>query len=502
METLQQAAVPPIGWFVIFLGLVLVLVSPRWLFGLAVFSIPFSATAVVNFGSPDADLDTNAFGVQATIFLGGLWIARELVVRIRTRDFSFPRSLRTTAWLLVLFMSIAFVSLAMPAIIDGRFVVRTEASDSFTPLVPSFQQLTQFAYLAYGLIFALFAAARSIDRHWLRTTVRAYVAGAVALALWGWMQFVVVTTGHTYPDGILNTNVHPAAQGHVEELHLSVGSIHRISSAAMEPSMFAQVLLIAVAFLSVLALNGRSLYSRPLDKYALVVVVSVLVLSAATTAYVGLVLLLILLFPTVARRTRRTRYAIAAAGALIAASLLYALVPLIRAVIDDTVFAKAQTWSAAERLGTVTDAWWHFVEYPFLGTGWGTAPSHDLAVYLLANVGVVGLAAFLALVIHLLRQLHRATHAVRPASRTDVAYASAAQVALVLMLVLNALTGFAFVFGHVWLVIAVAAACAALAGASQETSAEPGARIRTRTRRRPAVDAALRPEVDLPRPGR
>ena len=133
MHTLQDVSVPAVGWLVMPVGLVLAVVSPRWLYLSMIFAIPFSATAVVNFGASGGMLDS--FGIQAAIFLGCVWLAREVVTRIRARDFRLPASLRTTALLLLGFLAAATLSLVMPAIINGHFLVRTwEGSWSFTPL--------------------------------------------------------------------------------------------------------------------------------------------------------------------------------------------------------------------------------------------------------------------------------------------------------------------------------------------------------------------------------
>ncbi len=359
----------------------------------------------------------------------------------------------------------------MPVIINGHFVVRTsDASHSFKPLTLSLHDVTQLLYLGYGITLAVILATRLVDESHILSTVRAYVAGGLAIAIWGWMEFVVLISGHSYPHDILNTNVHPGTQGYQELLHLSVGTVHRLSSATVEPSIFAQTLLTIIALLAVLVLRERALFSRALDLAALIVMGSIILLSAATTAYVGTALLLTVLFVFVSRPASRSRYAAGIASMLAAASVLYVAVSWVRAVIDDTVFGKARTWSAAERFGSVKDAWWHFVEYPVLGTGWGTAPSHDLIVFLLANVGVVGFLVFLALMAHLFWQL-RVEEGM--ASDADVAFAMAARTALLTLLLLNVLTGFAFVFGQIWLVIALAAASAANLRAARESAAEP-----------------------------
>ncbi len=479
----SQISVPPIGWLIAPIGFVLAVAAPRTLFLLAVAAVPFSATAVVNFGGPSST-DLNAFGLQAAIFLGGLWMAREAFDAVRARTFELPSVIRLPSMLLLGFTAVAALSLVMPVIIDGAFLAREpETRQSFIPLILQRRDVTQALYLGYGALFAVLIAIRCQELSWRRATVRAYVAGGSALAIWGWIQFALLTTGHSYPRGVFNTNIQHAAQGSQLVLDLPVGTVHRLSSGAVEPSIFAQVLLTIIPLVAIPCFRGNAVFSRRWDALLLFVIAPVLLLSTATTAYVGVVLLSLVGLSFVRSSPRLPVYLLLLLVGLVVTAVLAALFRPAREVLYYNLIDKADTWSAAERFATVKDAWWSFAEYPLLGTGWGTAPTQDLVVYLLGNTGITGFVAFGLVVVVLLARLRITDSARLSAPDSEISLVLGVRTSLIVLLVLNVLTGFAFVFGHVWVVLGLAIACTgALRTAEASTLALGGVGARPPTR--------------------
>jgi hypothetical protein len=461
MTTLLDISVPAIGWIVIPIGIALVFFAPRLLYLAAIFAIPFSATTVVNFGGSAVPTSANAFGIQAAIYLGLLWMGRELVTGLLKRALSAPSTVRTGVLLLIVFLTAAVASLAYPAISGGHFLVRTvEVSHSFAPLKFTMHDVTQTAYLAYGVALAAAVALRTVDRSWRRSTVQALLAGGIALAVWGWVQLLIVEAGHAYPRGIFNTNIQPQTQGYQETLVFSFGTVHRLSSAAVEPSIFAQCLLAIIALTVVSVIRGHVLLSRRLDIAGLIGMTVIMLLSTSTSAYVGIVVLGLLLAALSRRRSRRTREAAGFFAAGLVLFLLCLALRPVRGVLRASTLDKLHSWSARDRWTTISDAWWHFVRDPIFGTGWGTAPTHDLIVFLLANTGLVGFLAFAAVVTYLFAQLRSATESRFHTDDALAALSLGAVLSLGTVLLLNVVTGFAFVFGHMWVIFGLAIGCA------------------------------------------
>jgi hypothetical protein len=432
-----------------------------------VFSIPFSATAVLTHGS-----GADAFGLQAAIFLGSLWLARELLAAVLGRTFR-PSSVPFALYLLAAFLAIACLSLVMPLLINGHLLIRDAQTTAFYPLTLMGHEFTQMMYLVYGVAFAAAVALRSLHADWRRSTVTAYIAGGLVLAGWGWLQFILSVSGLEYPRGILNTSTHAAAQGFTETLSLPIGQVQRISSAALEPSLFAQVELTVVALLLVMIGNGHTIISRRADLAALVGITSITLLSTSSTAYVGFAFLVLVLSLSVISDTKRRRtYLTGLLAAVSVATLLYVIAPVVHDVLNSSVFSKTSTWSANVRWSAVKDAWWQFTAYPVLGTGWGTAPNDDLVVFMLASTGVLGLLAFSFLVAYMATELRTRKKLQSSPGDREFALATAVATALLTVLFTNLLTGFAFVFGHVWLLLGLGIAC----GAVLRTRETPGIR--------------------------
>jgi hypothetical protein len=486
MPSFGDISIPSIGWIVILGGILLVVVAPRWLYLLSIGAVTFSATSVINFGAPNSDPRLGAFGLQAAILLGSLWMVRESLGLLKTRRLAVPLPLRRPVLLLGAFVAAGVASLIMPVLINGRFLVREpEAGQSFIPLSLETRHLSQTLYLVYGSAFAVAVAIRSLDRQWRRSTIQAYVAGGAALALWGWVQLIILLIGLPYPRSVFNTNVHPGTQGSELVLDLPIGTVHRLSSAAVEPSIFAQTLLTIIPLLAIVSLRGFVIFSRAWDITLLVGMTTILLLSTATTAYVGLLVLAALTLFSLGTHARRRSFAAGIVGGLIVVGALCAFVGVVRGVLYHNVLAKAETWSAAERWGTIKDAWWSFVEYPVLGTGWGSAPTQDLVVYLLGNTGIIGLILFSVFIVEVLLRLRVAPEVRSFLPEVDVAIVIAVRVALLTLLVVNILTGFAFVFGHVWVVIGMAIACGGMlrSGGEVELSADSCDNLNPRTAR-------------------
>jgi O-antigen ligase len=134
-----------------------------------------------------------------------------------------------------------------------------------------------------------------------------------------------------------------------------------------------------------------------------------------------------------------------------------------RTIVIDSVFSKSSSYSALERLKTIQNGWSYFLQYPLLGVGWGSVTSHDLVVKLLANIGVLGLLSFAVVIMWLASRLYRGIRQ----RRDDVALTQMVWLlSLIMLIFMNAISEFAYVLGHFWLILGVSMSCATLSGYS------------------------------------
>jgi len=117
--------ITPIGAVLILLGALFFFAKPGLLYWCAIFFVPFSSTAVVNVGS-----EGSFSGLQAWMFFGTLWLAREAGGVIRTRNCWYRGQMRGSVRKLLVFSLVALISLVMPLWIDGRLSIQSAAYSS------------------------------------------------------------------------------------------------------------------------------------------------------------------------------------------------------------------------------------------------------------------------------------------------------------------------------------------------------------------------------------
>ncbi|HEY0758500.1 MAG TPA: hypothetical protein VGD59_04505 [Acidisarcina sp.] len=442
------------------LGVCLLLFSRKWLYRFLIASTVFSATAVFNVGSGD-----NASGVQVWMFFGSLWLLREAVSRLATGDLNVRRDLLAPLSLLSLFVLIVSLSLIMPAYINGSLQIASPYlfDPSTSPLYFSTKNITGWVYVALGSLLAFSIAQENDTPEKLRGTARIYLLAGAFVTLWGFFQLACAVVGVTYPAAIFNNSLTPSAMGFNSVL--PDVSVLRMSSVAVEPSLFSEVLLTIIPLTVPAMLNCGYVISRRADRVCFVLFALALLLSTSSTAYLGLASFCVLSLGLAVRMKildgRATLKAVIWLGLGIPACFLglYATVPLFRSVMDFSLFSKSSSYSALERLMTVQNAWSYFLQYPLLGIGWGSVGSHDTVVKLLANVGVLGLASFLAFLFWIASRLLEGVKGRRDGvALTQMVWL----LSLTMVMMIDTMGGFSHVFGHLWLVLAMAMASAVL----------------------------------------
>jgi hypothetical protein len=377
------------------IGLGGLLLSKRWLYRMFVFWTLFSATSAANFGEKE-----NGSALQLWMLFGLIWLIRLILEhQIMLHSSADRRILRPCLWL-VAFVIAASFSLIMPLYINGTLLITSPVlfDGSETPLFLTSRNLTQLLYLIFGCGISICVAHSNLKDEERHETERVILFSAGCLSTWGLLQFVCNVTGISYPASILNNSGSISARGYLENLN----GVGRLSSAAVEPSIFA-LSLISLLPLTVPAwLKRGSVFSVPLDRFCAVLFTVLLILSTSSTAYLGFLILGVLLIPVFVRtRSMSLRKAIklsiltGTAGTAVI-GILVVSIPYFKDVISSALLEKAVSGSGMERLMTIGLAFGYFQKFPWLGIGWGSATSHDLIVKLLSNVGIIGTVVFIA----------------------------------------------------------------------------------------------------------
>jgi O-antigen ligase len=451
--------VTPIGWVLLVVGPLLMIVRPKWLYIATVFFLPFTATDIVNVGS-----GLNVSGLQASMFLGALLILRFIADAFRKKGLPILRAGNGSLVWLGLFTAVTALSLIMPIWIDGRVAIPSPylLDNSSEPLYLSSHNVTGVMYMIYGFLLVYLVATLNQKPSMIRLTIKTFMAGSVFAALWGIVEFICKMSGVEYPAMIFNTGTSPSALGYQEFL---TEGVFRVSSVGVEPSIFAQSLLIAIALYLPFIFASPKLFGTWQDRVWFAVMFLVLCLTTSSTAYLGIPLTVLLVFALLCARKIFTPKHVVILSLIFVVTfaaivLLYASLPIVQQVLDTALFSKSEGGSALERLMTISNSYEMFLQYPVLGIGWASIASHDLIVNILANAGLVGLLTFSIAIYAIFRILYRSIKSrdrslgVDGLMRMDFAL----YVAMGITLATSAISGFLNYFSFFWFVLGLAIA--------------------------------------------
>jgi len=451
--------VTPIGLILILVGPLLMLFRPKWLYIATIFSLPFTATGVVNVGS---GLDASA--VQVPMFLGALLILRVLFSSLWKMSIPLPRNGKICLLWLGVFLGVATLSLVMPVLLDSHVripssqLLNTSAS---TLIHLKSKNITGLLYVVFGYIFAYLIAVINQKPIVLRITLKAFLAGSVFAALWAILEFICKITGIPYPGMIFNTGTALSAMGYIERLR----GFPRLSSVAVEPSIFAQILLIAISLYLPFIFGSLTLFGKTLDRWLFALLLVMLCLSTSSTGYVGLLIMGFTVFLLLAiRGVLKLRYFVVPMVGLGIAALIYAVSPTAQQVLDSTVFTKSEGYSAFERFMTIHNAFEMFREYPILGIGWSSIDSYDLIVNLLSNAGILGLLSFVVAMYSMFRLLYRSIKSRKRSLGLEglLQIDFAVYIALAVILGTCMISGILYVFTFFWFILGLTMAAGSM----------------------------------------
>jgi hypothetical protein len=279
---------------------------------------------------------------------------------------------------------------------------------------------TQSAYVVATVIatIVVFQCVASYP-NLLRTALRAQTLAVIFACLWGLYQFFGYMFGWEYPL-VFNNNLYYA-----QLYYQTLGAFNRISSIAMEPSMFAIYLATVLPIYVYCCLYSLRIFSRVLDTLVLLLCGITLFLTLSNTAILGIITLSLLM---IGRKTKSWFHlaAILITVSLLGCAVLLYFSPNVARLTEGSALLdrlanviQGTDASANDRYNSMVMGARVFIEHPILGVGEGNAGyylfSYDtrlpigmqprvlsLAVRTLAEHGLVGvflLGSFLILTI-------------------------------------------------------------------------------------------------------
>lgn len=394
---------------------------------------------------------------------------------------------------------------ALPVLVVFGAVQAASTLGAVTPGV-SIDKAAEF--LVEGLALFLLVTNTVVGADQVRRVVWALLLVGAALGALSLVQSVTGTYGQDYlgfaqvSEATVGVESDPAAE-----------PVPRLAGPIGETNRYAQAMLVLVPLGLVQALGGRTRRERLLSAAATALITTGLVLTFSRGAAVGLVVMLLV---AAAMRVLKVRWVLLAAGCFAAVlpfvpAYAQRLATLAEVVDAGNPFASRGVDGAIQgRLSENLSALGAMREHPLLGVGPGGFPSvyqryvrdlgirphegereaHNLYVGTGAELGLLGLLCFLAVVAVVLRDLLRARRLLAGTDPQAAVLAGGFALALVAHLASGLFLHQAFQ-RYFWLLLALAACAAAVADAR---GAPPGAATT-------ATTAATRATAGEGRPG-
>lgn len=456
----MSITIPMLGWLAIPIGLYLFGMSAAWLYRLAVFFVPFSATGVIVFTGAHV-----ALPITISMYFGSLWIARTGInALVRSRAWEAKKW--THGELLILaFIGVCYLSMLIPIFMAGQIFVFELDSRSLVPLTFGGNQIIYLAHLTYGLTFSLLMARYNENPTQIIATIKILMLGLLFTALWGFMEAFSYYAGINFPYFIFNNTPADAeiAYNFVRRVHWEIGLL-RMSSVADEPSVLAQTLLVGVIMLLVFVAYGYKLFGRVRDIVLLLILLAALLLSGSSSGIVGLAVAFVVFIFLIANiKSHNISPYWIVLSLVLGACLAWANVDAVNIFVDQLLLNKLDTGSGQERLLTVSMGWRAFLDSPIIGVGWGSITSMDLVVRLLSNVGLVGAFVFFAFMLSTIHKLWRYTKYDFSSNYFLVVVSAANLLAFISYWAVISVAGWATQFQISYIVIGIALAASGLA---------------------------------------
>jgi hypothetical protein len=391
-------AVTPIGMLIVSAAFILLLLPKPWLWGFAIFVLPFQAAAIITIGGDD-----QMAGISPVYFILILATARDLVFAALRGDFRVPiKVLNVYAPALLFFLWSAATALIWPRLFAGQITVVAYYGNG-NELQVSSSNIIHSLYLlicvSSSFMISL-AVSRSNDRV-SNLLMRAYIAASIVAGAFIIYHALHLYFGMPFPLEFFYSNP-SAAQNQFGMIASEMGKqllLMRPSGTFSEPSYAAMYMVGFFGFVTAMYIHrkrSRLLLFGVVTTFLMVMLIGSsggLIILALVTSYLVLNGIFSLLKLQGLKEYRKffKPLGIIAICCILPLVVFTNILDMLSLGFKVLLLDKLQTGSGAERMATEYMALQVFVDSYGLGTGLGSNQSWTLPGYILSNTGMVGL---------------------------------------------------------------------------------------------------------------
>lgn len=459
--------VTALGTVLIPLGIVLFAFGSGPLFWAAVVGSAFFDTSI-------AQLSVFTSEIRPSYYFAALFLVRQLVGLVSRRHIRTPRSLSIglVPLLAIAFLAVVLASTLMPIVLANHIEVIPQASSvatlgavRFAALALHKSSLTQPLYPLFLVLLFLAYRRFLVDRQLGILTLRVIVLGAVLVFSSGLLYEVLTMAG---AHQALNTIYHlVSGRSTWRTAEIGLAGIPRMHSFAGEPGYTGTYFLVAFGpVMSALVSRRWSFLGSRAGTYVMLyMLLAGIVLTGSTTAYVGLLVIVVSYPLYIFGRQRaisrllhdwvRLTTHIVLPGLLTLAllSLLPGVSPESYLVHEQVAKVATLSGSGGVRYAVSLHALQVFSQAPILGVGYGNNRSLSVSTFLLSNVGLIGTIAFYALMLAILGAGWRSSR--EEGTPQDIGLGALAAFGTVFTLMQFAKSESSLLFSYFWILAAV-----------------------------------------------
>lgn len=239
------------------------------------------------------DIKATTTPIQTFEFTGAVWLLREFInfVKLRpkiTKEIIINKFKENNIALAFVFFIISIILGEITLVISGISVEYIDVFGNQRMVKFGLSNITQSSILIFMFIIMIVLSFKIKTKEEVKELLRVFCISAMFAVIWGLLQFITYYFGIQYPAFLFNNNNY-ALQGYNQ----IENNIKRISSIALEPSMFSITLIALLAFLMGTFLKTNINLK---NKKHLVLILGLLattictILTTSSISYVGLVI--------------------------------------------------------------------------------------------------------------------------------------------------------------------------------------------------------------------
>lgn len=222
-------------------------------------------------------------------YIGAIWLLRQLINFIKSKPkFSKEKIIsklkeNKLAIAFMIFLAVIIIG-EIYIIISGLTINYTKLDGEENIIKFGFGNIKQLMIVGFILVLMIVLSYKIKTKEEIQKLIKIFAISTVFAVLWGFFQFIIYYLNIPYPDFLFNNNPY-AAQYYMQ----ADNNVKRISSIALEPSMFAINLICFMPFALGAFLQTKGKLKEKKNMYIFIMLVlttACAILTTSSTTYV------------------------------------------------------------------------------------------------------------------------------------------------------------------------------------------------------------------------